>query len=476
MDRPPRIGPKAWKDVMQDIESAFGITLEREFREGRVDMERLVQRLAAVEDVAKAGKLVIGMSLRVSLAQIAGIDARDIHPDSRLATLMPAPVRKERMRQLQQETEWTLPKLGMPIWAQHLYGLVLMVAFVLQFFYPLVGIPLFLGGIVLLYRIERWAWAFQYPTWGQWIDRTVVLNWPALQVGAVQATALRIAVADLVERHAPGALDATAEAFPVLEVGRDWPADRPQWHLVNGDCLREQIAAMETTATLVTMRECLCVGPVEPHADFFGRRAAFIAQAYDAPEEKYRVWVQDELDRLGSLPADAELNLWFEADLFCQVNLWYLLHRLQAAGRIHGLFRVTPLPGAEWMGFAGHDADELMQAFEARRLLPAEEVARGANLWEAYQAGDLAALQALSSTENADWPGLGAAVQAHLDLQPDAHGRSRPQRVLQEILDEGHTEFEDIFREFQRRAPVYGYGDLQVRALLSEGGHAENRE
>jgi hypothetical protein len=45
---------------------------------------------------------------------------------------------------------------------------------------------------------------------------------------------------------------------------------------------------------------------------------------------------------------------------------------------------------------------------------------------------------------------------------------SRPAEIVQEIHAEGITSFNELFPEFRRRAGIYGYGDSQVRRLLTE--------
>lgn len=59
------------------------------------------------------------------------------------------------------------------------------------------------------------------------------------------------------------------------------------------------------------------------------------------------------------------------------------------------------------------------------------------------------------------------AIKAQIDRIPKGNNPSRPTRVLLEIMDELQTEnFGEIFQEFSKRENIYGFGDVQVQALL----------
>ena len=119
-----------------------------------------------------------------------------------------------------------------------------------------------------------------------------------------------------------------------------------------------------------------------------------------------------------------------------------------------------------WSGFGNHDLQLLEQAMQGRMPLIDRDLDYGSMLWQAYQQNDLPQLKRLANTTAPQWRGLSEAVAAHVARQPDADGLGEPERILKAILAEGHATFERIFEEFSARAGIYGYGDLQVKALL----------
>lgn len=42
---------------------------------------------------------------------------------------------------------------------------------------------------------------------------------------------------------------------------------------------------------------------------------------------------------------------------------------------------------------------------------------------------------------------------------------NRPERVVKEMIDNTSSEFADVFSAFSEKEGIYGFGDLQVRAM-----------
>ena len=61
------------------------------------------------------------------------------------------------------------------------------------------------------------------------------------------------------------------------------------------------------------------------------------------------------------------------------------------------------------------------------------------------------------------------AIVAWVESVPSKNNPRKPTQVILEIINDlGTQEFSPIFKEFCKRAPVYGYGDLQVKRLLDK--------
>jgi hypothetical protein len=240
------------------------------------------------------------------------------------------------------------------------------------------------------------------------------------------------------------------------------------YHVLPGDAQVAEFTRAQIPGEVIVCREALIYGPIDaPDLDqFWNERARFIVGEYGEDEIAYHDNVAGELARLTNLEAGDEVNLWFEYELFCSVNLWFclwLLNETQAT-----VYRVEPLGRdveKRWDGFGGFTAEDMQAAFALRTHLTQTQVEMGANLWQAYRNKDAASLKQIASTCDTDcFPYLNevAAAAAEEDI--------RPLEVLKEIRSGGESDFDKIFLEFRCRAGVYGYGDLQVQRLLDQLG------
>lgn len=230
-------------------------------------------------------------------------------------------------------------------------------------------------------------------------------------------------------------------------------------HVLNGDALLERFPDALPGERLV-FRECLIEGPMEGPDGFFAAREGYLAERYGTDGPDYAREVRPGLERLAALPPEAMVFLWFEDDLFCQANLWYVAHVLsdrRVAPRL-----VRP-PDATPHGFAGLDASGLEGAFA--RSAPLEPREAWQALWPARRDGDHRALEIAAASLPAF---VRAAVRADRDLRPGSDGLGRPHRTLLRLAAVHGDAFGPLFRAFCAEEALYGFGDLQVERMIAD--------
>jgi hypothetical protein len=241
------------------------------------------------------------------------------------------------------------------------------------------------------------------------------------------------------------------------------------FHILNGDALLDIFPPELLTGEIIIARECLVDGPVSGDSleAFWETRANFIQESYEEERTSYFEEVVTEFDKIKSIPADSEVNFWFEDDLFCQVNLWFCISLLMPVAHAIRVYVIKPpLTGQEpdWRGFGIMDRHTLAEAYLNRQALSLTDLSLLADLWNAYKANDRDKLRQLSLIKSEHFPFLALVIQAQLDRQD-----SRPERVLRQIMEERQTtDFKTIFQEFGKREGVYGFGDWQVEGLLEK--------
>jgi hypothetical protein len=234
-------------------------------------------------------------------------------------------------------------------------------------------------------------------------------------------------------------------------------------HVLPGDSLALEFKKTEIDGEVIVCRDALVVGPVDAETpfEFWDERGRFILAEYGEDEILYHERVADELERLTDLEADTEVNLWFEYELFCSVNMWFCLSLLSNTGA--AVYRVEPKvlsPDDRWKGFGTLDATALTECCASRVQFKSDDLKLGTDLWNAFRTGNHAALGQLAAARSACFPYLDEVCEAAIEKD------TRPAEILAEIEFEGKTTFEEVFPEFTRRAGVYGFGDLQVKRIL----------
>ena len=242
----------------------------------------------------------------------------------------------------------------------------------------------------------------------------------------------------------------------------------PQVHILNGDALKEQFPE-NIEGEIIVARECLVTGNVlgKTLDEFFESRAKFISDSNEGhTKQDYFEQVVPEFEKIQNIEEDVDVNLWFEDDLFCQVNFWFVVNLLNSQNRSNSIFLIRPTEHNQY-GFGGLNKEELMDVYTNRLLLT--EVNTLASLWGFYQNEETKKLSNTAKELESKYPFILPAVQAHIDRIPSKGNSGRPKDALLQIMKDLKTkEFAPVFQEFCRRENIYGFGDTQVRALLDE--------
>ncbi len=243
---------------------------------------------------------------------------------------------------------------------------------------------------------------------------------------------------------------------------------KKHYHILNGDALKERFPS-QFDGEILVMRECLVEGDVTSDSlnELFEKRARYIAEIYgEYSIEDYYEDVVTVFEQTQKIPDHAEINLWFEDDLFCQVNFWFITHLLSNYVNNSSVFLIRP-PVHTPFGFGGLGDKELIQAYTQK--IQINNIDEVASLWHYYQKNALPELINLAKKIGEYYPFIETAVEAHIQRIPEEDNPGRPVQTLIDIMNELETdEFPAIFREFSKRESIYGYGDLQVRKLLEE--------
>src|SRR6266576_2054770 len=100
-------------------------------------------------------------------------------------------------------------------------------------------------------------------------------------------------------------------------------------HIHNGDSSAGTAKKTSIPGEHLAWREALVCGPAPgglTEQNFLDVRARHLAEAYGARADKCAFELRAQHEALAAYSDHEEVVLWFEHDLFCQVQLIYLLH------------------------------------------------------------------------------------------------------------------------------------------------------
>ncbi|MEO1438364.1 MAG: DUF1835 domain-containing protein, partial [Bacteroidota bacterium] len=193
-------------------------------------------------------------------------------------------------------------------------------------------------------------------------------------------------------------------------------------HVLNGDGTKAGFQESGIPGHQLIWREMLMEGPLKETIDssFFRLRSDFLNAQYpiEGNQDFYQTQVQSELVKLQSANEYDEIVLWFEYDLFCQVNLWCCLSMLSDFRGTVSLVCPTHHASVEHFKGMGQLAPEhFPPLFQNRLPLTPIDLKCGADLWMAFVQEDRVKLSQIPLS-----PALLAAkpaIEAHLKRYPE---------------------------------------------------------
>ena len=233
------------------------------------------------------------------------------------------------------------------------------------------------------------------------------------------------------------------------------------YHVLPGDAQVEDFRQTGLQGELLVCREALVDGDVsgETLDEFFNNRAA----VHNEEPAVYDVNVASQFRRLLDVGPTDKVNLWFEHDLFCAVNMWFCLSLLR--GSDADIYRVAPVHLSfedRWDGFGNTNPEILKKCFADRIKFSRSDIELGSELWDAFRRKDVEELSRLSALPQTAFPYLDEVGRAVAEFD------SKPLQIVREIKRKGKSDLKEVFPEFRRRAGVYGFGDTQVKRLMEE--------
>ena len=235
------------------------------------------------------------------------------------------------------------------------------------------------------------------------------------------------------------------------------------FHITNGDYLADDLKKISIEGEIIICREALVSGNLKADSlvEFWKIRAKSISEDYNFSKESYYEKSASEFEKIINIPEGSEVNLWFEDDLFCQVNLWFCVSLLSRIKNLK-LYRIFPIKDIEnhWKGFSDSDNSDLKESLESKVLFNENDIELAENLWIAYQNNDIRSLKQLSENQSGCFHFLKEVIDAYININPED--------FIKNQIENGLTDFDSVFEQFKKELAIFGFGDLQVKKIYEK--------
>jgi DNA-binding transcriptional MerR regulator len=224
------------------------------------------------------------------------------------------------------------------------------------------------------------------------------------------------------------------------------PVARPSLlHITNGESAGNTLRQTALGGAVLSWQDVLHEGPVPalPRPQLLRTRARFLAECgWGSRQALLSSLERRDRQLLEALGDDLHVVLWFEHDLYDQLQLLDVLALAHTKGAGPELIVIGSFPGRpSFAGLGELTASELEMLWPTRRAAEPATLETAAKAWAAFQASEPTAVADLASGDSAQLPFLAPALRRLLEELPaPADGLSGTERrALQAVAAGAHT-------------------------------------
>lgn len=245
-------------------------------------------------------------------------------------------------------------------------------------------------------------------------------------------------------------------------------------HITNGDSFTDRIKTLNLSGDIITWREMLCEGKTLTNVgseSFWKARFEFLNKNYKVSKSWFIEKTLKEYRSLCNHKQQDEIVLWFEYDLFCQVNMIAVLSWLKINRKYAQVSLVCS--GKEdstdkMYGLNELSDDQLRKLYENKIDLTQDDIEYADYVWQLYCSDNPIRLENLSDFGEFQFNYLGDAVRSHLHRFPSIKNglNEMENSILRLAIDKKPTSKGTFVSEIIQNQGSLGFSDTQYERAL----------
>lgn len=246
-------------------------------------------------------------------------------------------------------------------------------------------------------------------------------------------------------------------------------------HITNGGNFTDRLKNLPIKGDIITWNEMLCEGKTLNNVgseSFWKTRFDFLSKNYKVSKAKFIDLTLKEYRSLCNHKKEDKIVLWFEYDLFCQINMlavvsWLKMHRRYAeisvvcSGEIEGQSKLFSL--------AELTDEQLLNHYEERTFLRQDDIEYADYIWQLYCSDNPIRLENLTDFAKYRFPYLEKAIELHLQRFPSI--KNGLNSIENNLLELASTQKPKTKNEFVKKLLLadnsYGFGDIQYQKMIT---------
>ncbi|MFH6603931.1 DUF1835 domain-containing protein [Maribacter algicola] len=246
-------------------------------------------------------------------------------------------------------------------------------------------------------------------------------------------------------------------------------------HITNGDSFTERLKGLKLKGDIITWREMLCEGKTETNVgseSFWKTRFEFLHKNYKVTKSSFIEKTLKEYRSLCNHKQQDHIVLWFEYDLFCQVNMLAVLSWLKANRKYAEIALVCS--GKEdqtdkLYGLNELSDEKLLDLYESRTILSQDDIEYADYVWQLYCSDNPIRLENLRDFGEFQFEYLADALHSHLQRFPSIKNglNALENRVLDLSATTKPKSRRQLLGTILKNQGNYGFGDTQFDRILT---------
>ncbi|MDX1363503.1 hypothetical protein [Arenibacter latericius] len=247
-----------------------------------------------------------------------------------------------------------------------------------------------------------------------------------------------------------------------------------QLHITNGDNFTQKLINLKLGGEIITWREMLCEGKTETNVgseSFWKTRFDFLSKNYQVTKSWFIEKTLKEYRSLCNHKYQDHIVLWFEYDLFCQINMLAVISWLKANRPFSEISMVCcgDENNPDTLYNLNDLSDEqLMNLYENRTFLTQDDVEYADYVWQLYCSDNPIRLENLKDFGSFQFIYLESAIRAHLMRFPTIkNGLNEVENNILRLAKSAKPKSKsELMSTVLKNQGHYGFGDTQYKRLF----------